>query len=310
MTDLIQKDLVLFPNSKINLGLRVINKRKDGFHDIQTLFVPIPIKDVMEISPSEDDNTHLTVSGDKYSLPDNDINNDLCIKAYNLLKEEFDIKPVNIHLHKNIPSGAGLGGGSSDAAFVLKAINKLCGLHLNSKTLAKYASKIGSDCGSFIYEHPMYAEERGDLLFPISTQFYDFFPDLTKPRMQEEKTEEIIFTKQGSEKAKALQLHKDTFLSQDGRFKWKIITLPQIHVSTAEAYYNVCPDDSGDSLYSRLSEPIETWKDTVFNDFEKTVFKKHPEIKFVKDMLYEQGAIYASMSGSGSSVFGIFRLKK
>ncbi len=257
--------MIVYPSAKINIGLKVIEKRSDGFHNLETFFLPVDLTDILEIVESA--KTEITV----YGIPlDGNPQDNLCIRAYNLLAGEFDLPPVEIHLYKRIPSGAGLGGGSSDAAYTLIALNKLFGLNLSCDVLAGYAARLGSDCPFFIYSgglkraegEGMFAEGRGEILTPF-----------TVPHLKD--------------------------------FKVKI-EVPPVFVSTAEAYGGVTPCKPQDSLKKLLMLPVEEWKSNVTNDFESSVFKKHPLIAEYKQNLYDQGALYASMSGSGSSVFGLF----
>ena len=253
--------MIYFPNCKINIGLNVVEKRCDGFHNIETLLYPIPLEDVLEIRPKSNGITSIEISG----LPiDTKTNNDnLCIRAYNLLKADYpDLPEVNIHLHKLIPMGAGLGGGSSDASFSLKLLNFVFELNLSLEVLDNYARKLGSDCPFFIYNVPAFAFNKGD----------DFSP---------------------------------TTLSLRG--KTIVLVKPNIFISTAEAYSGVEPKkDEFDLLNIVENLPISQWKHFIKNDFEKSIFPKHKEFQIIKDKLYESGALYAQMSGSGSTLFGIF----
>jgi 4-diphosphocytidyl-2-C-methyl-D-erythritol kinase len=249
--------MVSFPHAKINLGLQVIRKRPDGFHDLETCFYPIPWTDILEIIPVKE--FQFSSSG----LPiDGDATHNLCVKAYNLLRKDFEIPPVLIHLHKVIPMGAGLGGGSSDAAFTLRQINQSFDLKIPSAKLAEYAAVLGSDCAFFISDEPKFGTGRGDVLTPIS-------------------------------------------VSLKGKFI--VVVKPDIHVSTADAFAGIKPKESAGSLKDFLeTNPVSEWKKFLKNDFEETVFKKYPQIENVKQKLYSLGAVYASMSGSGSAVFGLF----
>lgn len=248
--------MVSFPPCKVNLGLSILNKRSDGYHNIETCFYPVPWRDVLEVIKS--DTFEFTASG--IVIPGS-MDENLCVKAYYLLKKDFDIDPVKIHLHKIIPMGAGLGGGSSDAAHTLLLLNEVFELKLNHEQLRNYASRIGSDCAFFIQDRAMIGSGRGEML----TQ-----TDLTL------------------------------------RNKFLVIVKPNIHVSTAEAYAGIVPGVPEVSVTDVIKLPINSWKDQLINDFEKTVFIKHPEIKQIKEQLYSAGALYVCMSGSGSSVFGIF----
>ena len=248
--------MIAFPNAKINLGLHILSKRKDGFHDIETVFYPLMIHDSLEILTAGDQET----SFKQYGLPLNSSKN-LCEQAYELLKLEYDLPPVEMHLLKHIPVGAGLGGGSSDAAFTLLTLNELFGLGISSLELEKIAAGLGSDCAFFIRNRPLFATGRGELFEPLEIDLSAF---------------EIRMAK------------------------------PDIHISTPEAYAMATPKAGRPSLREVITNPIAEWKDCLFNDFEGPIFDKYPEIRIEKEKMYEQGAIYAAMSGSGSAVFGIF----
>lgn len=249
--------MIVFPNAKINIGLHVVSKRDDGYHNLETVFYPVELTDALEMAESND--YKLTNSG---ITVDSQPEDNLVMKALHLLKEDFDLPPVHFHLHKTIPFGAGLGGGSSDAAFALKLLNDYFSLRLNSKELKGYAAQLGADCSFFIDNKPVFATGTGGQLKPVNLDLSDF----------------------------------------------KIVILkPPISVSTADAYKNIQPKVPKFNLAEIPHLPIEEWKNTVVNDFEKSIFPKYPEIKELKDKLYEMGALYASMSGSGSAVFGFFR---
>lgn len=257
--------MITYPNAKINIGLKVIEKRSDGFHNLETFFFPIELTDILEIVESS--KTNLTIYGIQLDGRQED---NLCIKAYDLLATEFNLPPVEIHLFKRIPPGAGLGGGSSDAAHTLIALNKLFNLNLSSETLALFAAKLGSDCPFFIYSgnlnteegEGMFAEGRGEILTPFTV------PQLKGIKIMTE--------------------------------------VPPVFVSTAQAYGGVTPHKPQTYLKELLLKPIDQWKGAIANDFESSVFKKHPLISGYKQELYNNGAIYASMSGSGSAVFGLY----
>lgn len=248
--------MIVFPNAKINIGLNIIQRRQDGYHNIETAMVPIKLSDVLEIIPSK----HPSFQTTGIPIPDDGQN--LVLQAYELLKNDTKIPEVAIHLHKIIPMGAGLGGGSSDAAFALKALNELFELGLETQQLENYARKIGSDCAFFIKNEPVIAKGRGDELEPLS-----------------------IHNIQG---------------------KYLILVCPNVHSNTAEAYSGVISCQPKKNLKKTLSGEVGKWKNEVFNQFETTIFKKHPELHRIKQSLYESGAVYASMSGSGSAVYGIF----
>ncbi|HIZ87181.1 MAG TPA: 4-(cytidine 5'-diphospho)-2-C-methyl-D-erythritol kinase [Candidatus Coprenecus pullistercoris] len=259
-------NIVLYPQPKINIGLRVLARRDDGYHDIETLFYPVDsYTDILEII--EADSVSMNYFGTVYELPGGDMEKELCVKAYRLLQKEFDLPPVGIYLCKNIPVGAGMGGGSSDAAWTLRGLNDLFCLGLSMEQLASYASQLGSDCPFFIHGIPMLGRGRGEILTPCCP---------------------------------------DSVAGLKERYHIKIVA-PGIHVSTAGAYASLTPDSSGKGLEKLLELPVEQWRERVINDFEKTVFARHPEIARIKQSLYDEGAVYASMSGSGSAVYGIFR---
>ncbi|HOX83330.1 MAG TPA: 4-(cytidine 5'-diphospho)-2-C-methyl-D-erythritol kinase [Chryseolinea sp.] len=251
--------MVSFPPCKINLGLNILNKRPDGYHNLETCFYPVPWTDILEIIPGET----LTFSSSGNSIPGKADEN-LCLKAYHLLRNDYSLDPVKIHLHKMIPTGAGLGGGSSDAAHTLRLLNSIFQLNISKEKLMHYASKLGSDCAFFIQDKPMFGSGRGEVLTTVD-------------------------------------------ISLKGKFL--ILVKPDIHVSTLDAYSNVNPCQPEVSLQNTLmTNPVSRWKDVVRNDFEESVFKKFPEIQSIKEKMYSLGAVYASMSGSGSTVFGIFDL--
>lgn len=248
--------MILFPNAKINLGLYVTGKRKDGFHDIETCLVPIPLYDALEIILSK--KTSFTSTG--LNIPGEEKDN-LILKAYHLMKKDFnDLPPIAIHLHKTIPMGAGLGGGSADAAFALKLMNNLFDLHLESWLLEDYAAKIGSDCPFFIENTIKIATGRGEILQAVDL-------DLTG--------------------------------------KWLALVNPNLHISTKEAYAGVRPKQPENHLREVLADRA-WWKDRLSNDFEESVFQIYPQLGTIKTQLYESGAFYAAMSGSGSTMFGLY----
>ncbi len=248
--------MISFPNAKINLGLHITGKRKDGYHDIETCMVPIPLFDALEIIL--DKKTSFTSTG--LPIPGSDKDN-LIMKALKLFRKDFNELPhPTIHLHKNIPMGAGLGGGSADAAFALKLMNTLFDLHLEDWFLEDYAAQLGSDCPFFIENTPKIATGRGEILGPVEV-------DLSGKHL--------------------------------------LLINPNIHIGTKEAYSGVQPRPSDINLREVLADRSR-WKDELVNDFEASIFPKHPEIAAIKSKLYEMGAFYAAMSGSGSTVFGLF----
>ena len=297
--------MITNPNVKINLGLNVLRKREDGFHDLETLFVPyFGISDTLEIVVGDDYSRTSAALFTKYGKltpiktegvfgveaeegdapkivqgisedgklmitiaraegVDWDPMKDLTVKAYNILAEDFQLPPVKIFLEKTSPVGAGLGGGSADAAFALKMLNELCALELNEGQLAGYASRLGSDCAFFIYNRPMIGEGRGEVLteYPIDLECYDL----------------------------------------------QVLTPEGISVSTKDAYSGIRPHLPEVQLREALSRPVEEWDGILVNDFEETVFVKYPELAAIKRSLYDSGAVYASMSGSGSALFALYR---
>ena len=278
--------MITNPNVKINLGLNILRKREDGFHDLETLFVPyFGINDTLEIIVGDDySRTSAAIFG-KYAPEmiaqgisedgrlmitiareegvDWDPLKDLTAKAYYILAEDFKLPPVKIFLQKTSPVGAGLGGGSADAAFALKMLNELCELGLSDQQLADYAARLGSDCPLFIYNRPMIGEGRGEILteYPLDLSAYDL----------------------------------------------QVLTPEGVSVSTKEAYAGIRPHLPEVSLRDALARPVEEWADVLFNDFEETVFSKYPEMAAIKRSLYDSGAVYASMYGSGSALFALYR---
>lgn len=248
--------MLVFANAKINLGLRIIEKRPDGYHNLQTVFYPIKIHDVVELINAE--KAECLIQG--IEIPGNQADN-LCLKAFKTLQSEFNLPPQKIALLKNIPIGAGLGGGSADAAFLIKLANQKFNLQLTDGQMESYAKKLGADCAFFIRNKPVYAFAKGDEFEPIHIDLSD---------------------------------------------KFLTLVTPPIHVSTTEAFSCVKIKQSDISLKELIKLPLKEWKYAVFNDFEETVFQKHREIKNIKEKLYQAGAIFALMSGSGSSVFAIF----
>lgn len=260
--------MIAFPNCKINLGLFVTRKREDGYHDLETVFYPLQnsatavsypaLKDVLEIVPANEERLHLSglaVQGDE--------KNNLVWKAYELMKAAYPgkVAPLDVYLHKAIPMGAGLGGGSADGAFMLSLLNSHCGLGLPKEQLAAYALQLGSDCPFFIYNAPAFASGRGEQLTETTL-------DLSAYSIQ--------------------------------------VICPKVHVSTAQAFSRITPRPAPYNLGQLHTLPLADWKQFVFNDFEAPVFAQHPELAAIKDQLYAGGALYASMSGSGSALYGIF----
>ncbi len=256
--------MVSFPNAKINIGLNIIGKRADGFHNLETIFYPIAIKDAVEIVENKESSTDVIFSSAGKSINVSDDDN-LCVKAVRLLKKDFDFPPLKIHLHKNIPMGAGMGGGSADASAILILLNKKFQLNISPEKLIEYALSLGSDCPFFIINKPCFAGGRGEVLQKINI-------DLTCYKI--------------------------------------MIIHPGIYVNTGEAFAQLNPANFSPAgeLKEQIKLDITQWKHTIKNDFEASVFKKHLAIKEIKEKLYNEGAVYSAMSGSGSTVFGIFSL--
>ena len=308
--------MITHPNVKINLGLNVLRKRPDGYHDLETLFVPyFGIHDTLEIIPAD---THSETSASLFARygarpfetapqiaqavtsdgklmvtvartegVDWDPLKDLTVKAYQLLDADFDLPAVKIFLEKTSPVGAGLGGGSADAAFALRMLSDLAGLGLSDETLAGYAARLGSDCAFFIYNRPMFGEGRGEILSPFDLDRTESSSgDGTGP-------ETPLFDCSGNGGSAA-------------RYELKVIVPEGIAVSTADAYRGIVPTVPSMPLRDVLARPVEEWKDLLVNDFEKTVFAKYPELAAIKQSLYDVGAVYAAMSGSGSALFAVW----
>ncbi len=252
--------MIIYPISKINIGLQVTGKREDGFHNLETIFYPVQLRDALEVI--EADHQEFQMSGLEI---EGDPGSNLVIKALELIKADYRIPPVKIHLHKNIPTGAGLGGGSSDAAAMLLLLNDLFHLKISREKLMQYALTLGSDCPFFIHGKPVFATGRGEIMEDVHVSLQDYFLILVKP---------------------------------------------PVHVSTAEAYRNVVPHGSRLSLKGLIGFPVNKWKGNILNQFERYVFEKYPEVRQIKDTLYQQGASFALMSGSGSCVYGLFRSER
>ncbi|MBR5707283.1 MAG: 4-(cytidine 5'-diphospho)-2-C-methyl-D-erythritol kinase [Bacteroidaceae bacterium] len=285
--------MIAFPNAKINIGLNVVAKREDGYHDIETVFYPVLLQDALEIKPMRpldpaqlrkrieagllvqpDDAfmpyrlfprkedipcCSLEMTGNEFPFVAAD---NLVVKAYLMLQQDFDLPSIDIKLHKHIPSSAGLGGGSSDCAFMITLLNRRFNLRMRESMMERYAARLGSDCAFFISNTPSIATGRGEILNPIG-----------------------------------LSLKGYTIL----------LVKPDVSVSTAEAYAGVTPKQPNVALSEAVMRPVSEWKDCVFNDFEPSVFKKHPQLADIKQRLYDLGAEYAAMTGSGSTIYGIFR---
>lgn len=252
--------MITFPNAKINLGLSVTEKRPDGYHNLETVFYPVAIEDALEIQRCPKSSKKFILHQHGMQIAGNPEEN-LVVKAYLLLDNEYHLPSTEIHLYKHIPSGAGLGGGSADAAFMLKLLNKYYQLQLSDESLEKYAAILGADCAFFIKNKPTFAGGIGNLFSPIALSLKDY---------------QIVIIK------------------------------PDVFVSTREAFANIHPHHPRYSIREVLQRPVNEWKELLTNDFEASVFPQYPIIKNIKELLYQNGAVYASMSGSGSSVFGIF----
>lgn len=252
--------MITFPNAKINLGLNIVEKRPDGYHNLETVFYPVRLEDALEvcISNGSAGECRLHQSG----VPiEGDSESNLVVKAYRLLEKSYCLPAVDVYLYKHIPSGAGLGGGSSDAAYMLKSLNELLDLHIETEQLEAYAATLGADCAFFIRNHPVFAEGIGNVFSPID------------------------FSLQG----------------------WYVVLVkPAVFVSTREAFSLISPQKPVVSIQEIIRRPVNEWKDVLVNDFEKSVFAAHPEIEQIRNRFYDLGAVYAAMSGSGSSVFGLF----
>ena len=285
--------MITFPNAKINIGLNVVAKRSDGYHDIETVFYPVLLQDALEIKlmrpldpaqlrkrieagllvqpddtffpyrllPRKEDFPccSLEMTGNEFPFKAAD---NLVVKAYLMLQQDFDLPSIDIKLYKHIPSGAGLGGGSSDCAFMISLLNRRFNLRMRQSTMERYAARLGSDCAFFITNTPSIATGRGEILNPIS-----------------------------------LSLKGYTIL----------LVKPDVAVSTAEAYAGVTPHKPETALADAVMRPVSEWKDRVFNDFEPSVFAKYPLLADIKEKLYSLGAEYAAMTGSGSTIYGLFR---
>jgi 4-diphosphocytidyl-2-C-methyl-D-erythritol kinase len=257
--------MINFPIAKINLGLNVVKKRPDGYHNLQTVFYPVPLKDALEVQvmneafPSEYDCdlkvTNITIEGDEQR--------NLVVRAYQLLKQDFPTLPrIHTHLWKGIPTQAGMGGGSSDCAYMLLLLNQQFHLGLTDEQLMQYAAKLGADCAFFILSRPCYAEGIGEKLQPIDLSLSGYYIAVVRP---------------------------------------------DIPVPTKEAFSRIHPHYPAQNCRETIMQPIETWRDALINDFEESVFALHPEIGDIKQRLYDMGATYAAMSGSGSALFGLFK---
>jgi len=254
--------MLVFPNCKINLGLHVLNKRQDGYHSIETVFYPVNWCDALEVIENKKDKTPFTWSQTGIEIL-GEIENNLIYKAWKLITEHKKIPPIAVHLHKTIPMGAGLGGGSSDAAHFIELLDKKYTLQLDYSLKLHIASQLGSDCAFFLRNNPVFAEEKGDQFSTIQLDLSEYYI---------------------------------------------LVVYPNIHSNTKEAYDGLIPKIPKHPLKQIITtQPLANWKNTLSNDFEVSIFKKYPKINLLKEHMYASGAIYSSLSGSGSSVFGIFK---
>lgn len=259
--------MITFPCAKINLGLNIVSKRPDGYHNLETVFYPIPLTDALEIKymdekfPSESP-CDLKITGNDVDCNEED---NLVIKAYQLLAADFQLPRVHAHLVKRIPTQAGLGGGSSDAAYMIRLLDERFRLNIGIPEMERYAAKLGADCAFFITADPSYAEGIGDVLMPVDVPGAGL-----------------------------------------GGYYLAVVK-PSVAVSTRDAYAAIVPKTPAKCCRDIVKQPIETWKDELVNDFEAPIFAMHPELAAIKQSLYDAGAVYAAMSGSGSALFGIFR---
>lgn len=259
--------MITFPCAKINLGLNIVSKRPDGYHNLETVFYPIPLTDALEIKymdekfPSESP-CDLKITGNDIDCNEED---NLVIKAYQLLAADFQLPRVHAHLVKRIPTQAGLGGGSSDAAYMIRLLDERFRLNIGIPEMERYAAKLGADCAFFITADPSYAEGIGDVLMPVDVPGAGL-----------------------------------------GGYYLAVVK-PSVAVSTRDAYAAIVPKTPAKCCRDIVRQPIETWKDELVNDFEAPIFAMHPELAAIKQSLYDAGAVYATMSGSGSALFGIFR---
>jgi len=252
--------MIYFAPAKINLGLQILERRGDGFHNLRSVMYPTGLCDIIEINQQvlENDPVQYSHSGISFAA---ETEKDLCIRAWKLMASETELPSVTIHLHKQIPVGAGLGGGSSDAASILKGLNRLAKVTVTPERLEELAIQLGSDCPFFLHNVPMMMEGVGELLSGVNISLRTFF---------------------------------------------LVILFPDIHISTASAYSNVIPSIPETHLRQLIEAPVDRWKGSIMNDFEEHTFVKYPLMKELKRTLYDSGALYASMSGSGSSLYGIF----
>lgn len=253
--------MITFPNAKINLGLNIIEKRPDGYHNLETVFYPINLQDALEVVTAEKSNREYTVhvSGTPLAeVPEDNI----VVKAYQLLKKDYSLPPVNIHLFKHIPSGAGLGGGSADAAFMIKSLNEKYHLGMSDLKMEEYAAKLGADCAFFIKNKPVFATGIGNIFEPVDISLKGYYV---------------------------------------------IVVKPDEYILTGAAFKMIKPKRPEVSLKEIIRQPVEAWREMMKNDFEEALLDGLPEVRSLKRKLYDMGAVYASMSGSGSAVYGLFK---
>ena len=250
--------MICFPNAKINIGLNIVSKRTDGYHNLETIFYPIPLKDILEFVPSQNSETSINQSGINLNIPED---KNICMKAYHLLARNYPLPSLDIYLHKIIPNGAGLGGGSADASFFLKSLNEYFNLNIPNRKLIDYASELGADCAFFINNEAVFASGTGNIFDDIELNLQNYYMVLVKPNFS---------------------------------------------ISTLEAFNNIKPKMPDISLKELIKLPVSEWKDRIVNDFEENLFQKYPLLSEIKQNLYNQGAVYASMSGSGSAIYGLF----
>jgi len=256
--------MIVYPNCKINIGLKVLNKRKDGFHNLESVFLPVAWHDALEIIENKTKKApKVTLSTSGLTIAGSETSN-LCVKAYQLINKDYELPPIKLHLHKTIPMGAGLGGGSSDGTFTLKLLNQIFDLKLTSTQLSKYAVQLGSDCPFFLKNTPCFASGRGEKLKKIALK-------LTGTHI--------------------------------------VIVYPNIHINTTAAFNNIIRTDYTFQLSNLSDLNMHDWRNNINNDFEGYAFEQFPKLQKIKEQFYQNGAIYASMSGSGSAIFGLFDSK-
>ncbi|NOQ74411.1 MAG: 4-(cytidine 5'-diphospho)-2-C-methyl-D-erythritol kinase [Crocinitomix sp.] len=251
--------MVIFPGCKINIGLNITGKRPDGYHKIESIFYPLELSDILEIVPNKNFSINITGLSIKGDPEDN-----LIFKAYSLLKVKYNLPPVKIHLHKVVPMGAGLGGGSADGAATLILLNDLFDLKIKNEQLELYADSLGSDCAFFIRNTPAYVKGKGEIIHPIEVNL---------------------------------------------KGKYIYLINPQIHISTSEAFAGIVPTQQKLNVKECIGQDQKSWQTNIKNDFETTIFPNYPTLAEIKKKLYSNGALYASMTGTGSSVYGIFNKK-